>query len=398
MVLDDRDASREVVTALLQSWGYRTSEAADAGSAIELLRQAAREGDPFSVALVDQVMPGTDGEEVAQRIAADPLLSGTALLLMAPFGEHGPAPRVRDCAFACVSKPVIEGRLREALTEALGRGKTPDPVSTPRPAITPHAGVPSRRARVLLAEDNAVNRELFLALLARQGPVADAVSDGAQAVLAVRKTAYDLVFMDCEMPEMDGYEATRLIRIPETGALNPRVPIVAVTANAMPGDRERCLRQGMDDYLPKPIEPGRLAGILAKWLPAPGPDGKPVSAGGAPPAPAECVFDEAGLLKRLGGNKALAQRLVQGFLEEVPSQLGRLRQQLAEQDATGARRQAHTLKGAAANLSAGALRAVAFQAEQAAMGGELARIAELLPTMEGEIARLAAVLRQAAWT
>jgi CheY-like chemotaxis protein len=268
LVVDDSAANRQVVSTLLTFWGYRSSEAANSADAMELLSRAAREGDPFAIALVDKDMPDADGEEVARRIAADPLLPGTTLLLMTPLGEQGPSMNTGATAsIPCVPKPIIEGRLREALTAALRRTLIPEPVPAIRAPATAEAGLTAQRPRILLAEDNFINREVFLAMLGQRGLDADAVLDGAEAVKALQTTSYDLVFMDCEMPELDGYEATRRIRRPETGTLNPQVPIVAVTANAMPGDCEKCLQCGMSDYLAKPIEPEELLQALLKWLP-----------------------------------------------------------------------------------------------------------------------------------
>jgi two-component system sensor histidine kinase/response regulator len=309
---------------------------------------------------------------------------------MTPFGEQVSAicppayPRI-----ACVSKPIMEARLREALTETLGRKTAPEPPAA-RPLQSPRPGFRESHARILLAEDHPINQEVALAILGRLGYDADPVSNGAEAVRALKTIDYDLVLMDCEMPEVDGYEATRQIRTPQTGTLNPRVPIVAVTANAMPGDREKCLQNGMDDYPPKPIEPEVVAQLLARWLPKT--IGTGSSAKTAVPSPGDNVFDRAGLLKRLGGNQGLADRLVQEFLADTPTQLCILRRQLEDSDAPSARRQAHKLKGAAATLSADALRAVALRAEQAAMAGQLNLLAELLPAMEGELARVKAAI------
>jgi CheY-like chemotaxis protein/HPt (histidine-containing phosphotransfer) domain-containing protein len=229
--------------------------------------------------------------------------------------------------------------------------------------------------------------------LERLGFAADPVLNGALAIQALRSTHYDLVLMDCEMPEVDGYEATRRIRNAASGALDPRVPIVAVTANAMPGDREKCLACGMDDYLPKPIEPEELALMLAKWTHQASLIDHCSPCRADSPSERDNIFDRTGLLKRLGGNQQLAERVVKEFLDDTPSQLWTLRKQLEDGDATGARRQAHKLKGAAANLSAGALREAAFQAERTAMEGELRKLAELLPTMEGEFERLKASIQ-----
>jgi CheY-like chemotaxis protein len=265
------------------------------------------------------------------------------------------------------------------------------------PGCLPHPADDARRAHILVAEDHPVNRLLVMTMLKRMGYTADAVATGAEAVCALRTQHYDLVLMDCEMPELDGYGATGHIRRPETGALNPRVPIVALTANTLPGDRERCLAQGMDDYLPKPIEMSRLALVLARWIggdavagPHPGP--------GSEPEPAGQVFNADSLLKRVAGNRRLAAKLVEGFLSDTPAQLLQLRQQLEQNDAPAARIQAHKLKGAAALLSAGALRGAAFEAEQAARAGCLDRLAELLPVLEQEFDRLRQSLTSVSWT
>ena len=394
LVLDDHESNRQVVSTLLTSWGCRAHEAADGASALALLHQAAQQGDPFAIALVDKDMPEENSEEIARRIAADPRLAGTRLLLMTPFGEEVSGMGLQASLWTTsISKPIIEARLYEALTEALGRKTAPklEPVVRPLPALT--SGRKEPHARILLAEDHPINREVALAILGRLGFDADPVVNGAEAVRALQMIDYDLVLMDCEMPEVDGYEATRQIRNPATGALNPRVPIVAVTANAMPGDREKCLRHGMDDYLSKPIEPEAVLQVLARWL------GQPKAMVKAPPAkkalssPGDNVFDRTGLLKRLGGNRGLADRLVQEFLADTPSQLCILRRHLEDSDAPSARRQSHKLKGAAATLSAEALRAVAFQAEQAAMAGQLNQLAELLPAMEGEFERAKAAMQ-----
>ncbi len=389
LVLDDRESNRLVVSTLLASWGYRPSGIGDPAAALLLLQQAARDGDPFEIAMVDQEMPAADCKEVVHLIIADPLLTATRLLVMTPFGQPVSAmslqasPRV-----ACISKPIIEARLLEALAGTGGRTAGPDPAAGDRQAVSLSPRPPASGVRILLAEDNPVNQQVLLAMLGHLGLAADPVFNGAQAIQVLRTTDYDLVLMDCEMPEVDGYEATRRIRNAATGVLNPRVPVVAVTANAMPGDREKCLRSGMDDYLAKPVEPAELAQVLAKWIGRPVPVGQPVPATTAATSGSHEVFDRVGLLKRLAGNHALAERLMAEFLADTPSQLRLLKSLLEEGDAESARRQAHKLKGAAANLSAGALRDAASHAEQAAMAGQLNQVAGLLLTMEQEFERV----------
>jgi PAS domain S-box-containing protein len=249
----------------------------------------------------------------------------------------------------------------------------------------PPPAAPRRTAahseRILVAEDDPTNREVALAQLAKLGYRAEVVPGGAEAVEAVQKEAYDLVLMDCEMPGVDGLEATRRIR----ASARPDIPIIAITAGAMAADRERALNAGMSDYLAKPVDLERLAEVLAKWLPA---------AGGAPLA----VFDGGALLGRLMGDRRLAEAVVGGFLADVPTQLERLRQRVAEGDAAAVFAQAHALKGAAATASAESLRSLALAIERAGAGGELERCGQLLSRVDGEFERFRAALAQAGWT
>ena len=225
--------------------------------------------------------------------------------------------------------------------------------------------------RVLIVEDNVTNQQVALAILNKFGCRADAVASGKEALASLRGIPYDLVLMDCQMPEMNGFEASALIRDPNSGVLNPRIPIVALTAHAMTGDREQCLAAGMDDYIAKPVEPETLAAVLETWLPDPA--AQPAPEGGSatrvtasPRAARALVFDEAALMDRLMGDRQLAARIVGVFLEDIPSQLATLAAHLAAGDTAGARRQAHQIKGAAANVNSAALQNAAQEVEHAA--------------------------------
>lgn len=250
----------------------------------------------------------------------------------------------------------------------------------------PSAPVPGalrRTARILVAEDNAVNRDVALAQLQKLGMSADAVHNGAQAVAAIERGGYDLVLMDCEMPVMDGYEATRSIR----RSARRNIPIVAVTADAMPADRERCLREGMNDYIAKPVDMEQLGAVLSKWLPGTGvaPHNK-------------LVFDQEALLGRLMGDRQLAATVLRGFLQDVPFQLKKLRERLDDSDAPGARLQAHALKGAAATVSAESLREIALAMEQAGRAAKLDNCGQLLPSAVREFERFQSVVDLEGWT
>ncbi len=240
-------------------------------------------------------------------------------------------------------------------------------------------------ARILVADDDRTNQRVLLGQLQKLGYVAHAVATGAEAIDAVRHEQYDLVLMDSQMPEMDGFEATRRIRELVSG----HIPIVSVTADAMAGDRERCLRGGMDDYLSKPVELRRLADVLARWLPDVAPCGK------SPADPP--VFDEEDLLSRMVRDRNLAGQIVKGFLEDFPSQLDKLRRRLDASDGSGAALQAHAMRGAAAAVSAGGIRALALAMEQSGRAGRLHDFDELLPRAAREFERLKDTLRHTGW-
>jgi CheY-like chemotaxis protein/HPt (histidine-containing phosphotransfer) domain-containing protein len=234
---------------------------------------------------------------------------------------------------------------------------------------------------------------VVLAQLEKLGYKADAVVNGAEAVEAVKRGGYDLVLMDCEMPVMDGHEATRRIR--ET--LHSPIPIVALTADVMLSTQERCLSEGMNGYLAKPLELPRLAEMLARWIPA----ARPLDVAQTPPNAAEertqIVFDEESLLRRLMDDRHLAGAVIEGFLKDVPAQLKNLYKLLLEGDAPGARLQAHTLKGAAATVGAESLRSVALAIEQAASAGQLNECNKILPQAEKELKRFENSVNQTGW-
>jgi PAS domain S-box-containing protein len=248
-------------------------------------------------------------------------------------------------------------------------------------------------ARILVAEDNPVNREVLLAQLSMLGLQASAVENGAEAVEAVAGGGYDLVLMDCQMPVMDGFEATLHIR----ELHQSDIPIVAITADAMPADRDRCLHAGMDDYIAKPIELQRLSGTLHKWLRAS--TGKFQAS--LPAEPAESsrprIFNQDALLRRLLGDQRLAGAILQSFVADCPSRLDGLRQRIAAADGAGARGVAHTLKGAAATVAAETLHALAGAIELAGAAGQVERCATLMPRAVEEFERFRSAAESSGW-
>ena len=295
---------------------------------------------------------------------------------------------------AYLMKPARQSDLFDSLSTVLAHS----PIShSSHRIVTRHAVREMRRSaiRILLAEDNLTNQQVALGILKKLGLRADAVGDGAQAITSLETTPCDLVLMDVQMPDMDGLEATRLIRDPRSLVLRRGIPIIAMTAHAMQGDRERCLEAGMDDYVTKPISPEALAEALDRWLPrdAPLPDtpgparavlAAPVgSADVAPP-----VFDSAGMMDRLMGDPELAGIVVAGFLEDAPRQIEALKTSLVAGDVTGAIRAAHTIRGASATVGGEALRAVAWEMEKAGTAGDFGAVSARIPELEAELGRL----------
>ena len=268
LVVDDNATNRRIVKKQLSLWDVRCSLAKNGFEALQLLRDAQQAGKTFKVAIIDMQMPGMDGEALARAITNDKNLKDTLLVMMTSMGQRGDIKKVKELGFsAYLTKPVRQSDLHDCLAQVLGVSKKKtEGGKQKKELITRHSIIESRRAnvRILIAEDNIVNQKVALKMLERMGFRADVAANGLEAVKAVEDMPYDLVLMDCQMPEMDGYRATREIRNSKLEIRN--LPIIALTANVMKGDREKCINAGMDDYLPKPLSPKALADVLEKWL------------------------------------------------------------------------------------------------------------------------------------
>lgn len=289
LVVDDNPVNRLALVGRLRSWGCRPESAASGDEALERLSQAFGEGDPFTLALLDLCMPEMDGRMLAERIRAQAVFDQVRLILLSSCDQLPEPDELRQLGFAAaLTKPVPGDRLFEAMLRAVAEtsesASTLEPSSnhSQEPGIGP-AERPHTTARLLLAEDNRVNQTVALHMLRKLGYQIDVVNNGHEAIAAWRTGRYDLILMDVEMPEMDGFEATAHIRVAERGS-GRRIPIVALTAHAMQGDRERCLRVGMDDYLSKPFQPDQLAAVIQRMLGSPpsGPDSVAQSLPGHP--------------------------------------------------------------------------------------------------------------------
>jgi PAS domain S-box-containing protein len=401
LVVDDNATNRRVLAEQLESWSVRHAEAESAAKATGLLRAARAEGDPFRIMITDMQMPETDGESLGRAIKADPELRDTFLVMMSSLGTRGDAKRLKAIGFsAYLTKPVKQSQLYDCLAMVLGGGCAAPAKTQDTALITRHTLNEARRrkVRILLAEDNPTNQQVALGILEKLGFGADTVANGREAVQALEMVPYDIVLMDVQMPEMDGFEATRAIRSGKTGVLNPKIPIIAMTAHAMKGDRERCLEAGMDDYISKPIAPQALAEALEKWVETPQGRSPSVSApgGAAEPSAGPPVFDRQAFMARLMGDEDLAKTIIAGFLEDIPKRILALRTHLDRGDAGSAGGQAHAIKGAAANVGGMALSAVASEIEEAGKAGRREELAALVPEIERQFALLKTRMREQA--
>jgi PAS domain S-box-containing protein len=411
LIVDDNATNRDILASQLSAWGARPEEASTAPQALLALARARDAGDPFDAAILDMQMPGMDGASLARAIKSDEALAVTRLVLMTSMGERGDARQMEEMGFAAYFvKPVRQSDLFDSLSAVLA-GK---PLVHPdQPIITRHTIREMRRGsvRILLAEDNVTNQQVALGILKKFGLQADAVASGAEAVRALETLPYDLVLMDVQMPDMDGFEATRHIRDSGSRVLNHRIPIIAMTAHAMQGDRERCLKAGMDDYLTKPIAPQALLEAMERWLSPDmtseagrrtGPHPTPPPVAVAPPAARPerisgdqaVVFDWAGMRARLMGDDDLARAVLERFLEDVPRQFEALRGYLAAGDATAALQQTHTIKGASAAVGGEALRTIAVAMEAEGRVGGIDALRARVSDLESEYDRLAVAIRR----
>jgi two-component system sensor histidine kinase/response regulator len=406
LVVDDNQTNRTISVKMLESFGC-SAEAVDSGSkALQLLEKAAFKGKPFDLVLLDMNMPEMDGERTLRAIKADPETKDVAVIILTSVGMRGDAARLE--ALGCAGyllKPIKQSDLFDSIIAVMSRQKTMVK-EKPGNIVTRHtiAEEKRRRVRILLAEDNPTNRKLAVTLLKKAGYSVDAVEDGRMATESLKRTDYDLILMDVQMPEMDGFEATQAIREREGNAKH--TPIIAMTAHAMKGDRERCLQAGMDGYISKPIDPQELFEIIEEWtksykhkkvfpeedeskkgdhlaeITTCGEPGEPTC--GEPGEP----IDLESALRRFDGNKEFFRELFEEFLDYAPKQLEKLAEAIEKGDAKVVEREAHTIKGAAGNLEAKAFAEMALGLEILGRTEDLANAKKLLSNLEAELRRL----------
>jgi PAS domain S-box-containing protein len=382
LVVDDHPTNRRILEEILTNWRMRPTTTDGAKAALACMEQARSAGAPFRLALLDVMMPEMDGFTLAERIRQHPELKDTPLVMLSSAEPSGSLGRCRSVgAAACLTKPVKQSELLDTILNTLGMTAVEEE-HPPRPAI-PRLEAGQRRLRVLLAEDNPVNQKLAAHLLEKRGHSVAVASSGREALGRLEKEPFDLVLMDVQMPEMDGLEATRTIREREreTGT---HLPIVAMTAHAMKGDRDRCLEAGMDDYVSKPIQAEQLFRAIEGLAPSLREPERAATAGDD----RQPILDRADLLNRFGGDEELLRELIAIAIASFPEQLAQVRAAIARGDSEALARAAHAIKGAAGNFSTTAAFEAAQRLELMGREGEMAGAGAGLSALEAEIERL----------
>ena len=394
LVVDDNANNRTILQELLVNWRMQPTGVASAATALAAMTEAARQERPFHLVLSDALMPDVDGFTLARQIEDDDRLADAkVIMLTSGTPAHNPAhagPKLRDtransAIVSKLTKPVKQSDLLDAILTAFGEPHAHDGPRGRRPR-RPRRKI-GRRLSILAAEDNPTNQKLVVLLLEQYGHRVTTVATGREAVVKAAEGPFDLILMDVQMPDLDGFEATAAIRRREL-ATGVHTPIVAMTAHAMPGDRERCLAAGMDAYVPKPLRPDDLLSTIAGFFTA-----KPGDAAAAVASPAgqarASTVDIDALLENLGQNRKLLAEVITVFLSEAPKQLATLR---AAKDAPALAAAAHAIKGAVGLFAKGEAFDAARRRELAARGGDLTDLDERRGDIERELGRVCADL------
>jgi len=386
LIVDANASSREQLAQLCHSGKAQVTIAEDGISALQILHQAKEFGKKYDFALIDQLLPGMDGETLGQVIHADPGLHEIQLIILVRIGQRIDADKLEKLGFvSAINKPILRPKLYAGLESIL----CGNPAFRQASEAAESSIVQPERSdiRLLLADDNLTNQQVGVGILKKLGFRADVVGNGAEALDALAENAYALVLMDVQMPEVDGIEATRQIRNTETAVLNPDIPIIAMTAHALGSDRARCLDAGMNDYITKPIDPVILAAALNKWLPEQR-DEMPMIVlpddllNQHDEMNSSDIFDQNGFLQRMMDDTDLAHLILDEFLKDIPGQITHLQTLVEQGDALAAGDQAHKIKGASSNVGGKQLMTVASTMEQAGKSGEQELLNELLPELE----------------
>jgi signal transduction histidine kinase/CheY-like chemotaxis protein/HPt (histidine-containing phosphotransfer) domain-containing protein len=391
LVVDDNPTNQVILRKMLENIGMRVTIASSGAECIDALLSGRDANDPFDLALLDMQMLSMDGEQTLQEIKSHPEIGSTVVIVLTSMGKRGDASRLE--AMGCAGyllKPIKQTQLYEAIAAVLGRKDVPKKLNVSQ-LVTRHTLAEKKRTGewILLAEDNPVNQKLAVVMLQKAGYRVDVVENGLQAIDAWCSKPYRLILMDVQMPEMDGLEATHFIR--EHEATGQHIPIIAMTAHAMSGDRDRCLAAGMDDYLSKPLEREDVLETVEKWL-SKSPPAAQGSVSAKPEADTTLVKEEPidieAAMPRFGGDHAFFLELLSEFVENMDERIKLFRSALERGETKELTRMAHNLKGAASNFNAHPLTNYASELELQAKSGNMTMAKEYIEKIQEEAPRL----------
>jgi PAS domain S-box-containing protein len=387
LVVDDNETNRRILEEMLNNWGMQPIAVDHGRAALAVMEQAAATAQPIALALVDALMPEMDGFELAERIKHRPELAN-ATVMMLSSGQRASAERRHELGIAaCLTKPIRQSDLLDTILTVLGDRTVAahEPTARPRELLRQS----HRRLHILVAEDNAVNQRLALKLLEKRGHTAVVAANGKEALGAYTAEKFDLILIDVQMPELDGFAVTRAIRereahAPVRSAPTSHIPIIAMTAHAMKGDRERCLQAGMDSYISKPLNPERLYEVIESVTSA----SAEANNTATEPRGSEPLFDHEALLTRVADDQDLLREIVGLFLAEAPELMQAVRESVERRDSSSLQRSAHTLKGSVANFGAKGAYEIALKLETMGRTGDLSRASAMLAELEAAVSRL----------
>jgi PAS domain S-box-containing protein len=392
LVVDDNFTNRRILEELLRNWKMLPTLAEGAATAQTELERAANLGKPFRLLLVDATMPEIDGFTLIERINRNPQMAPPVIIMLTSAGSRGDAARCRELQVAAyLTKPISQADLLQAVLQVLS-GK---PVENGQPGlITRHSIREQKRGlRILLAEDNATNQAVVCGVLGKRGHRVEVAVNGRIALEKIEARNFDLVLMDVQMPELDGLEATALIRNREK-ATGGHIPIIAMTAHALKGDRERCLEAGMDGYVSKPINIMEVDSAIAAVMGWPHPAGKDTGRAAQPAASMNFDIDFAKMLERLGGDEQLLHEVIEIFIDQAPRHVDALREALNLADAAAVEKSAHSIKGEIGYLGVTELFNKARELERLAREHGLAEAEAIFPSFESDIHQIVATLQK----
>lgn len=395
LVVDDNETNSTILVKMLEKFGCNAEAVGSGVDAIRTLKEAGMGANPFQILFLDMQMPGMDGEHTAMIIRHTPEISTIPIIILTSVGRRGEVSHLRDLGCdGYLVKPIRQSFLLDAIAAVMsirdGKGNVREKIVVTRHSVREEK---LKNIKILLVEDNPINQKVAVAVLKKEGYRVDAVENGFLAVEAAGQNNYDLILMDVQMPEMDGVEATRLIREKEGG--KRRSVIIAMTANVMSEDKDRCLEAGMDDYISKPLEPGEVFSVLGKWVRARVDDvpvrQKEASVSRVEPdkgGPSDAIIDMESAMLRFGDDREFYRELIGDFLNYVPGRIKALEEAVQARDVENIQSYAHSIKGAAGNLSARKIFSTALRIENRGSGGVLEDVSLLVEELKSEIARL----------